>query len=388
MRLSILYIILALIFVSCEQNDQGVDDDTIIITSSKVGEELISTINLELLEFEYDEPVGIGLTLLYDENFYFVDRLSTQVLEFDLEGNFLRAPITKGEGPSEIQRFHTVYFGKDQFYFISGYTVSVFNKDFNLARRFELDFEHGSTLHEIEHNPTPDNPAVYELKYWGNQVFARDGYLYAKIEASNPKFNLWETKDYYELGGIYSEFEISTGKSTRVLGRRPPIYLKYKFIPHYDYYYHHILSDEIYLSFEPDSLIYITDMEFEVKETFGTKGFGMHQNYIEIDQYEEESNLIFRKSKIQKGYYKYVKHFPEDGITFRTYTLGIPNDTVLEHGTNPQRMQIYKDKALIGDVEVPTSFAIIGKIGDYYFADGSGGNPNNEEIVVYKFKLE
>ncbi|GAB2624006.1 hypothetical protein [Belliella aquatica] len=386
MRLSLLYITL-LIFVSCKQKVQSVDD-TIIITSSKVGEELISTINLELLEFEYDEPVGIGLTLLHNENFYFIDRLSTQILEFDFEGNFKRKPITKGEGPSEIQRFHTVYFGKDQFYFISGYTVSVFNKDFNLVRRFELDFEHGSTLHEIEHNPTPDNPAVYELKYWGNQVFENNGFFYVKIESSNPKFNGYDHREYYLYGGTYGEFDLKTGKATRVLGKRPPVYLNYSHITYLDLYYHDVHEKEIYLSFEPDSLIYITDMEFNVKEAFGVKGIGMHQDYIETKHHEEASNLVFRMNKIQKGYYKYVKHFHEDGITFRTYTLGIPNDTVLEHGTNPQRMQIYKDKALVGDVEVPTSFAIIGKIGDYYYADGSGGNPNNEEIIVYKFKLE
>ena len=50
-------------------------------------------------------------------------------------------------------------------------------------------------------------------------------------------------------------------------------------------------------------------------------------------------------------------------------------------------MQIYHQKRLIGDVEVPNFFNVIGKIGDYYYADGSLDNPDNEEIVVYKFKL-
>lgn len=50
-------------------------------------------------------------------------------------------------------------------------------------------------------------------------------------------------------------------------------------------------------------------------------------------------------------------------------------------------MQIYNSSFdLLVDVKVPTRFNVIGKLGDYYYADGLV-NELEEELSIYNFKL-
>ncbi|WP_425637706.1 hypothetical protein ACPUEN_20090 [Algoriphagus yeomjeoni] len=347
---------------------------------------VITNLELEQVQFNYEGFVGKGSVELEEDKLIFLDRLSMQVIEFDKNGEFLGIPITRGDGPSEIPEFQIYTSSDDKKFFMNGWTLFEFNESNSLLNRTLLDFSHSSNLKEVESNPKVDDIGIYEVKYWANQLEVRDGFLYTKIESSNPGFNFVMHKEYYEKAPLYGKVDLNTGKVIELLGKRPGIYQKYNHIPHFDYYFHDFLEEEIYISFEPDSLIYILDEDFEVQEAFGNKGVGMDQSYRELSTVEDWEDY-WRINQTQKGFYKYIKVIPEDELVFRTYTTGNPDPNSFELGTNPQRMQIYHQKRLIGDVEVPNFFSVIGKIGDYYYADGSLDNPDNEEIVVYKFKL-
>ncbi|SIS49035.1 hypothetical protein [Belliella pelovolcani] len=379
-----LFILIFIILACNDTRDQNSLD--LSITSIK-SPDIINTVSLLKIDFSSDFLIGKGNSFLQNGELFFLDKLNSQLLRFDSEGHFIDAPITKGEGPSEIQRFESFSMNGDIKYFLSGYTIYEFDRNNELSQRTVLDFYHNSSMKEIESNPRPDDPGIYEVKYVNNEIFVREGKFYTKIETSNPKLNFLMHDKYYQETANYGEFDLKTGKILRILGKKPAIYLNYKYIPHFDFYYHDITGEDIYLSFEPDSLIYIADRDFNFKEAFGVSGKGMLQDYVQVNNLEDY-DTYWRPNRAQKGFYRHIKYIPEDDMVFRTYTEGVADRTSFDYADNPQRMQIYKRKVLIGDVEVPTSFAIIGKIGDYYFADGSGGNPNNEEIVVYKFKLE
>lgn len=378
------YIFLILIVFGCSQ--QKTDELSEIATSQLPKDIVIQNLELEQVSFTYEGFVGKGSVELEDDKLLFLDRLSMQVIEFDQTGDFLRIPISNGDGPSEIPRFQTFANSEEGKFFMNGWTIFQYDEMNSLAERILLDFDYKSDKKDVASKPDFDDVRAYEVKYWANQLEVRDGYLYTKIESSHPEFNFVMHKEYYEKAPLYGKVDLSTGKVVDLLGKRPAIYQNYNHIPHFDYYFHDFLDSEIYISFEPDSLIYILNEDFEVQEAFGNKGVGMDQSYREVSTVEDWEDY-WRINQTQKGFYKYIKVIPEEELVFRTYTTGNRDPNSFELGTNPQRMQIYHQKRLIGDVEVPNFFSVIGKIGDYYYADGSLDNPDNEEIVVYKFKL-
>ncbi|RAI85741.1 hypothetical protein [Algoriphagus yeomjeoni] len=382
MRLN--YIFILFIFFGC--SPQKPDELSSATNPQLLKNIVITNLELEQVQFNYEGFVGKGSVELEEDKLLFLDRLSMQVIEFNKDGEFLRIPISNGEGPSEIPVFQTYTSYKGRKYFMNGWTLFEFNESNSLLNRTLLDFSHSSDIKEVESNPKVDDIGIYEVKYWGNQLEVRDGFLYTKIESSNPGFNFVMHKEYYEKAPLYGKVDLNTGKVVELLGKRPAIYQNYSYLPHFDYYFHDFLAEEIYISFEPDSLIYILNEDFEVQEAFGNKGVGMDQSYREVSTVEDWEDY-WRINQTQKGFYKYIKVIPEDELVFRTYTAGNPDPNSFELGTNPQRMQVYHQKRLVGDVEVPNFFSVIGKIGDYYYADGSLDNPDNEEIVVYKFKL-
>lgn len=378
------YVLVSVVFCGCSQQKTEVLSGTGVDQFSR--NIMIHDIALDQVKFDYEGFVGRGSVVIEDDKLIYLDRLSMQVIEFNQDGQLLGIPITRGDGPSEIPVFQTYTSYKARRFFMNGWTLFEFNESNSLLNRTLLDFSHSSDIKEAESNPKVDDIGIYEVKYWANQLEVRDGFLYTKIESSNPGFNFVMHKEYYESAPLYGKVDLNTGKVIELLGKRPAIYQNYSYIPHFDYYFHDFLEEEIYISFEPDSLIYILNEDFEVQEAFGNKGEDMDQSYREVNTVEDWEDY-WRINQTQKGFYKYLKVVPEDDLVFRTYTTGNPDPNSFELGANPQRLQIYHQKRLIGDVEVPNFFSVIGKIGDYYYADGSVDNPDNEEIVAYRFKL-
>lgn len=378
-----LFLIVFHLFYSCGQKKEINGSLEIIRNIPQIK---INEIYLDTISIGYDGFIGKGFSVISGEKIHFLNLLKMELIEFDQNGEFLGVLISSGEGPSEIPKFQSYLEGKGDKYFMDGYTIFTYDSLNNLKQRKMIDFYHRSSMESVETNPDPNDPGVYEVKYWSNELGVINNFLYTKIESSNPKFNFVMHEEYYRNAKLYAKIDLSTGKVLEILGKRPLSYLNYRFIPHFDYFYHDFLQDEIYLSFEPDSLIYITDLNFEFKEAFGNKGKFMDSEYIQVNNIEDWESY-WKNNRVHKGFYKYLKYFPEDDILFRTYTLGNEDHTKFEYEDNPQRLQIYKNKTLIGDVKVPNTFKVIGKIGDFYYADGSIDNPNNEKIVVYRFKL-
>lgn len=385
-RLLFLISILSLCFVSCEKNRGKMGEVNVVYNSPNIQFENLD--NFERVSFNSSEELfGKGFFEIENDQLLFFDQLAMRVLSFDSEGKYIRTLLDNGEGPSEIPRFQTHVSDGTYRYFMDGYTILTYDENNELRNRTVLDFYHQSDLSNVEQNPNPEDPGVYEVKYWGNQLEIIDGYLYTKIESSNPKFNFVMHPEYYTDSYLYAKVDLENGKVLELKGKHSKIYQNYKFLPHFDYYYHDRNGDELYLSFEPDSLIYILDKNFEVKEAFGNSGKEMDQSYVEVSTVEDWEDY-WRINRAQKGFYKYVKFFPEEEVLFRTYTVGNSDPLAFEYGDNPQRMQIYKNRQLVGDVEVPNFFKVIGKLGEYYIADGSADNPDNEELLLYRFKLD
>lgn len=346
--------------------------------------------SLELSKIEIQDignPVGKGFSYVLDNQLLFFDLAREEVLEIDPETGSQKVIITKGEGPNEVPRFESFTHSEDMRVFLDGYAFFVYDSNWEQVGRNSFRFYENDELSEIEANPSGEMIGVYEFKFWENQPHIVDDKLWINIESSNPKFNFLMNESYYRDSRIVGEVNLNTGEVENILGRKPPIYLNYKFIPYNDVFYLMPYGDDFILSFHPDSAIYIVDKRLNLKSYFGAKGIEMDQAYREMSEIEEYSTS-FQDAWTKKGYYKHVYGSKEDNVVMRTYTLGNKNQEILNYGDNPKRLQIFKNFQLIGDVEVPTYFKVIGRIGEYYYADGSGENPDNEEILIYRFKID
>ncbi len=387
--------LLALFFMfSCKPSDNNltVEVEEISYTNlERIGEAPLKSIDsIELFQIEIQDignPVGEGFSYVLDNQLLFFDLAKGEVLEIDPETGSQKVVISKGDGPNEIPRFQSFTHSDDKRVFLDGYAFFVYDSNWEQITRGSYDFYANDEMSEIEANPSGDMIGVYEIKYHENQPHIMDDKLWINIESSNPKFNFLMNESYYRDSRIVGEVNLNSGEVERILGRRTPIYLNYKFIPHHDTFYLTPYGDDFILSFEPDSAIYLVDKMLNPTSYFGGKGIGMNQAYREISEIEEYSsggNAALTK----EGFYKHLYGSKEDKLILRTYTLGNEALEILNYRDNPKRMQIFKNFQLIADVSIPTYFRVIGKIGDYYYADGSGENPDNEELLIYRFKID
>ena len=75
-------------------------------------------------------------------------------------------------------------------------------------------------------------------------------------------------------------------------------------------------------------------------------------------------------------YYSSIKKVGE--YIFRTYKTGNEAD--------PDRMQIYRDRTLAGDVKVPKDLTMMGYIAPYYYSRIIA-DEEKETLTIYRFTL-
>ena len=244
-------------------------------------------------------------------------------------------------------------------------------------------------IKELSKNPRSEYKGIYEVKYFQNKLTRYDStHILFNIESSHPKYNAFISEDYYRNGRILASLNILTGKVDTIIGKRTTKYLKYKYIPDFDFFYYELVNDTFYINYEPDHLIYVMDKNFEPLYSFGIEGINMKVNYRET----KSLNAAFDRNRFlidrtEKGYYTDLKVFPPNKTTFRTYTQGISADSVNNYEQNPKRLQVYRGLDLIADSPVPYNFKIIGYAAPFYYAEGYADNPSNS-LIIYKFKIQ
>jgi hypothetical protein len=87
---------------------------------------------------------------------YFLDEIAYKVYLLNSENNSLTLVLNQGSGPKEIPRFQDYLFHNNQHYFFDGWTVYVFNTNWERERSFVIDFDAQKSMDELVNNPTPD----------------------------------------------------------------------------------------------------------------------------------------------------------------------------------------------------------------------------------------
>lgn len=360
-------------------------DDIEIINS--FNHQVSNSLELDTILIKPELGVGKGFIQMANDELLFLDMLRTEVRPILPNYQLGRPYLTQGDGPNQVPNFQSFYSLGKEHLFISGWTYFIYDSNWKMKQKGAFQFYTNDQLNEIMNNPRADMAAVYEFKYYEQEPILTKDQLLVKIESSNPKFNFVMHRDYYQHARIAAMVNLNTGKIVEMLGRKPPKYLEYNFIPHHDHHYwDKTEAGQVFVSYEPDSLIYICDEKLKPIKAFGTSGIQMNTDYYEVNTVLDYDSYWY-PSYTRKGYYKHI-HVLENGKwVLRTYNQGTSDPLAKGYGDNPKRLQVYKDYKLILDAPVPSFFKVIGERDGYIYADGSAENPENEEIIIYRFRL-
>ncbi len=336
------------------------------------GEEItVYGLDLECIHPDVTGISYVGYSGIKGDNIYFADCIFSRLYQFNKEGGFEKIAIHKGNGPHEIPTNR-----------IEGYCIS------DEGHHYFLDSS--TNLYEFDDAFNSVNQLLY---YWGKKITngeiceltdsyvtrwgelinftVNKGRLYTNIIGESENFNI-TIPAYYKEARIIEQRDARTGAPISLLGRISPA-VGYMTAFQGDFFK---ITDSgcFVVAYEADDLMYVYDTDYKLKYSFGQPGWNMNKNYTPLSV-EDFQNMYIQEIKT-KGRYTSLSIYGE--LTFRTYFTGKPS--------NETRLQIYNKTTLIGDIQVPDGFKVMGYIDPYYYSNIIC-DEDLELISIYRFKI-
>ncbi len=384
----ILFFITIIVFtISCKTKYNNPDATKYFQTSkSYLNQKNILYNNIKLTPIKIDTTIEcsyVGYFTIFNNHLFFSDIYFNYIFEFDENFKVIKRFAGKGNGPNEVPGFLYFIPEKKKFFLLSPGNSYLYHFDYSGHKTQNVYIEWKGTREEARrmyNDPDPGNFICYEPDFGINdivKVFDKNHIAFG-ITASWPKFNgYFNSSLYYNFSRILSIINVNTGQVTKIMGRRSPVYQKYRNIPNFDHFCFEIIKNRIFINFWPDEKIYIIDKSKDiVLSSFGIRGKNMNIDYSITNNYEEaESHRSYDLNKY--GYYKYLLFDAKTNILFRGYTKGEDIDF--------DGLQIYAlgNKRLLADLKVPLGFKIIGSINNKFFAQIEDYS-NKENLIIYK----
>lgn len=285
------------------------------------------------------------------------------LFEFDKNLKLLSKNFGIGNKSNELKGADYIVYSDitNKYYVLSSKTgiLAVINSKFQKEKEFKINFNIKRPMEKVIHEPLPYLMDSYELDYGYDGILKvfDEYHLAIAITSSHPKFNgYFNSKFYYENSRILALINLKKGYIDRLIGRRPPLYLKNQ-LPNYDHFNYEIKNNTIYLNFYPEATIYKIDKEEDVVQSaLGVQGSEMKTNYTRTYSYEE---AYMREFEDYNKYNFYNSLYVDDNLIFRGYS---------KNNTKKDGLQIYKNVVLIADLNFPKGYNIIGKIDNAYYA--------------------
>lgn len=332
------------------------------------------TVNLDLPTTSY-----VGVFQMYGDKLFFVDHIYCMINELDLEGNFKSHHLGKGNGPLEIPRLSDFLATSEGYIATHDWSFYVYDTSWTLKKKFVTNWNDKAS-NDLLANPDPRNMGMYETQYYGNVLRYNKSKeeLITKVVTEHQTYNAFTTAGFYKDSRVMGSININKGSIASVFGRFSPVYEQYQYIPFHSFMDYDLTDQKFYVVYEPDSLIYVFDTDYKPLYAFGNAGKNISLKFTETNQLEVFEDIeANQKAREEDGYYQSIRAFDETGVVFRKY----------QQDGGAQRMQIYKDLQLIGDVAVSKTFRVIGFRAPYYYAEEII-DEENEKLAFVKFKIE
>lgn len=333
---------------------------------------VIQELKLDSINCSFEGMSGI----LSNRYIYYLDKYFGYIYKFDEHGRLLSKNLGVGRGPMETTIKHLAghAFSEDDELVLYGTNVNfeLFDSTLNAKKRFVTVF-----------NPTEPKSDQFETySYaWNNPVCRMYNHiLYIGMQSECPTFNyLDQTESFLQDGYHIGRINLDGKKSMPMFLKgfpqlyhdRPNKYMSASFV-NFD------IDDKgtFYINFEADSLIYTYDTKCKSLIAFGHAGREMDLDYRPIFSWKEMDK--HRANREDKGRYAWIEYVDATGLLFRSYCKGL--DSVADG------LQIYKRGALIGDVDVPKNFRVMGYISPYYYSQVFEDD-ESENLTIFRFEL-
>jgi len=352
------------------------------VTNQELAESGDFSVRLDTVLLEPNQSSQIGSFYLKGDALFYVDKAYGLIEEFTVEGESKGIRKRELDGPEELQGVSELIPTKEGF--IVRHDWSFYQYDSNWEFIGKSLFQSASTVSydEMMDNPKGEYMEMYELLHYNPKtVQLPDGHLVIKLDVEHPIFNAFISREYYRESRVLGKVNLFNGMMVEMLGTRPDTYEEYSFIPfHVMLDYHWTADNSIYVTYEADSMIYVYDRSWKLKETFGAAGIDINTDYLESQNLDVAfESKYFYHSRKNEGFYKDIFVDEENELVFRTYRQGSDSQDLLDETYNPLRMQIFREGKLLGDFSVPGRFRILGKVGDSYVADGYFDEQNEKQ---------
>ena len=376
----VILIIFGVLFFSCQKEIEKV------VPVHQNQDLLITKIDLDSIILEKEYFSGVGFFSVGRDQLFFVDQIFSTVLVYSKEGNYLETQLGKGDGPDEQNNIHGFqpFAYKGQHVILDNFEMVIFDKSFNKETSFPIQWDYSESYQDMLNNPKGSMLGLYEIdwKSRGNNtpflLIEDENQVLLPITMSHPTLNGYISDEYYKNVSIIGNYDIKNKIVNNSFGRRSEEYLSHQFIPNFDFNHFTKRNNELLVSFAIDPLIHVYGFDGILKYKFGIKGMDIKTTYPRTNTIDEA--LDNYKLDLEKaGFYHTIYSDETSELTFRSY---YPNGI----GKGNARLQIYNKIKLIGDVEVPERFRVIGKIGDTYYADGIV-DELNDRLGIYSFNL-
>ena len=387
---------LLFVVTSCGRNDISARDYyrdlPDVGRAINTSDECITGVELIPVRLDSMETSYVGYFWLNRDTLYFSDLRYLYIYSLRPDGSIIKRYLGRGQGPNEVINFDFSIPFEDGYFLYCGSMHNQYFFDNQWQQKNQgivyWGFKRMSRdeFMSMINRPNPSGVDIYEnnvLSYMLpaslNQLQKWDtNHIAVYLDAGLPNFNwLDNTGHYYDYSRIIALINIRTGEVERVLGRRSPYFLDNPNLHTMDFIGFTLSCDTLFLSFFPDSTIYMIDKdEDRAIGKFGRAGRNMNTSYITINSFQESWEREKEDWDVY-GFYTYLMYDEKRQLLFRGYQQG-------DH-SQYDGLQIYKNHALIGDVDVPKGFYLIG----YYNGQLIGAIEDKEikELELYYYKV-
>jgi len=376
-------ILLAFLLVSCEKSKTHQSDQD---TSSKL------SISIDTIYTSVDLFSMQGYFRVANNKIYYIQPELQNILKFDSLGRFESKLLGSGKGPDKANGdldYHGFKADGKNVFLGSNYIFKTFDATYSqILEKTPLTW-----INRKQKYNTKDltNASMYDYHYrdepfidsqWLPITNEDDAVIPVNINSYiNPIANLTKRpENFFGEAFTVGVVDLKNGVLKHVFRKHPEEFSKHKWLYFYNYPYRAIDENYIYVSdrLGPDIQVYTID-DYELVETFGNTAPALKGRLDKYDSYEDFLSALGVDITLKYGYYLQLFVDQDLGYIFRSYHV---------KNFDPWGLQVYNaERELIADFEVPFRFNVIGKIGDFYYADGIR-DEKNEILGIYKFRLE
>ena len=379
--------IFLVLVVACQKQEKTVESpevDTVYVSSKKIR----NTIEMTKVEVVGMNTSYSGHAIVRNEEILFLDKYFGLVHRIDVYGNVKDIFLGQGEGPKELDiklsDGFTILRNGYPAIFGGSLDVHLYSQDWIRDSKFFMSWTGTRTHQDVYRSDRVDaeSSSMYSPDFEKLELkpsYSDPWCVYIPIYSEHPKFNAFVSDTYYLEGKILAKYNLKTNSVENLFGSRPPIYLQKRYIGHHAFLSFDIdESENIYVTHEIDSLIYIYQNDGQLKSVFGKSGINMDTNYTPLRAFDfDEIERLYYQDKPRRGYYERIFVDAKEDLVFRTYRKG-------EGRMNG--LQIYRNKQCAVDADVPENFKVLGKIGSKYLSDLIF-DEENQEVYFYTFIL-